>query len=393
MDIFSDDHRRDPYPLYARMRGADGVFKVPPPFDAWMICDYDGVKRVLQDHASFSSRVPAPDHWFIFEDPPTHTPLRALISNALTQRVTSELEPLVRELSRSLLDQVVHRGDLDLASDFAIPLATNVIAHVMGVPTADWPRFRSWSDTILKISYARGSNDEARAVLGEFATVTSAMNDYVTAVIAERRRSPQDDVLSRLAAAELRGQRLAPEAIVGFFQLLIVAGQETTANLINNAILCLLDHPSQLALLRHNPRLIASAIEETLRYRSPVQWMMRTPRRAVEVGGHTLSPGQLVLAVIGSANRDSQRFVGADAFDITRQPNPHLAFGHGIHFCVGAALARMEARIGLSALLERFPDLERADDQPWEPRRALHVHGPTRLHLRFRPVQHSVAGG
>jgi cytochrome P450 len=387
MDIFSDDNRRNPYPLYARMRSVAPVFKVPPPFDAWMIFDYDGVKRALSDHECFSNRVPAPGNWFIFKDPPAHTKLRALISKAFTPRMISDLEPLIRELSRSLLDQVIDRGEMDLASDFTVPLPMKVIAQMIGIPGGDWPKFRAWSDSILKMSYARGGDDEARRVIKEFADVSTAMNEYLIAMIAERRQSPKDDLLSHLIAAEVDGQRLAHDEILGFFQLLVVGGQETTANLINNAVLSLLENPGQLAMLRANMQLLPSAIEETLRYRAPLQWMMRTPTRKIELSGQTLLPGQLILAVIGSANRDSKHFERPDEFDITRDPNPHIAFSHGIHFCLGAALARMEARIAITDLLERLAGLERVSDEPWEPRKALHVHGPTHLRIRFRTGQ------
>lgn len=385
MDIFSDDNRRNPYPLYAQMRLAAPVFKVPPPFDAWMIFDYDGVKRAVSDHESFSNRVHAPENWFIFKDPPKHTKLRALISKAFTPQIVTGLEPRIRELSRSLLDRVIERGEMDLATDFAVPLPMKVIAQMIGIPGEDWPKFRAWSDAILKISYGRSGGEEAKRVMKEFADVSAEMNEFLDAMIAERRQSPGDDLLSQLIAAEVDGQRLTQDEILGFFQLLVVGGQETTANLINNAVLSLLENPAQLLRLRANMQLLPSAIEETLRYRAPVQWVMRTPAREIRLSGQTLSPGQLILAVIGSANRDSGHFERGEEFDITREPNPHIAFGHGIHFCLGAALAKMEARIALGDLLERLTGLERADDQPWEPRKALHVHGPTRLPIRFRP--------
>jgi cytochrome P450 len=384
MDIFSDDNRRNPYPLYAEMRSMTPVFKVPPPFDAWMIFDYDGVNRALTDHESFSSCVPAPADWLVFRDPPRHTKLRALIAKAFTPRMITSLEPLIRELSHSLLDQIIDCGAMDLASDFAVPLPMKVIAQMIGIPGADWPKFRAWSDSILQTSYARGGDDEAKRVMKEFAGVSVAMNEYLTTAIAERSQSPRDDLLSQFIAAEVDGQRLTHDEILGFFQLLIVGGQETTANLITNAILSLLENPSQLALLRANMQLLPSAIEESLRYRAPVQWVMRTPTRDIQLSGQTLSPGQLILAVIGSANRDPKHFERTEEFDITRDPNPHIAFGHGIHFCLGSALARMEARIALSTLLERLTDLERVSNEPWEPRKALHVHGPTHLSIRFR---------
>lgn len=386
MDIFSDNNRRDPYPLYARLRNTAPVFKVPPPFNAWFIFDYEGVRRAVTDHEAFSSAVPAPANWFTFKDPPDHTKLRSLISKAFTPRTIAALEPFIQDLSRSLLDRVIERGEIDVAVDFAVPLPMKVIAQIIGIPGADWPKFRAWSDSILNISYARSGTDEARRVMQEFAEVSAAMNEYLSAMIAERRKSPEDDLLSNLICAEVEGQRLAQDEILGFFQLLVVAGQETTANLINNAVLCLLENPSELALLRSDMRLLPSAIEEVLRYRAPIQWVMRTPTREIELNGELLSPGQLVLAMIGSANRDSKYFQQADAFDVTRDPNPHIAFGHGIHFCLGAALARIEARIALTDLLERTTDWERANNVPWEPRKALHVHGPTHLPIRFRKV-------
>ena len=179
------------------------------------------------------------------------------------------------------------------------------------------------------------------------------------------------------------GERLTQHEILGFFQLLVVGGQETTTNLITNAMLCLFDNSDQLARLKKQPELLPSAIEETLRYRSPFQWLMRTPRQPIELHGQNLAPGELILAMVGSANRDSKQFADADRFDIGRNPNPHIAFGHGIHSCLGAALSRMEAKIAVADLLERFPKIERATDEPWEPRNALHVHGPTRLPVRY----------
>jgi cytochrome P450 len=213
------------------------------------------------------------------------------------------------------------------------------------------------------------------------------MDDYLTGMIRRRQVDPQDDLLTRLIEAEVDGERLSREEILGFFQLLVVAGQETSSDLINNAVLTLLEHPDQLALLRTSPDLLPSAIEEVLRYRSPLQWMMRTPRRDVELHGTVIPAGSFVLPMIGSANRDPRQFPDPHRFDITRDPNPHVAFGHGLHFCLGAALSRMEAKIALTAILERFSTIELASDEPWQPRRALHVHGPDTLPLRVHQLR------
>jgi cytochrome P450 len=260
-----------------------------------------------------------------------------------------------------------------------------VIAEMIGIPLPDWPQFKRWSDSILKLSFARSDGETAAEVHREFVSVTAEMSRYLAAMIDQRRAAPQDDLLTRLVEAEVDGERLTPEEVLGFVQLLLVGGQETTANLINNAVLCFLENPDQLARLRAAPDLLPSAIEEVLRYRSPVQWMPRATRRDVAVHGQVIPAGKFVLPMIGSANRDPKQFRDAGRFDITRDPNPHIAFGHGIHSCLGAPLARLEARIALADFLERVHGFELASDEPWEPRKAIHVHGPSRLPIRFRP--------
>jgi cytochrome P450 len=390
MNLFSDEARRNPYPLYDQLRIGSPLLRVPPPFNAWMIFDYEGVKWALNDHETFSSSVPAPK-WFIFFDPPAHTKLRALISQAFTPRMVANLDPRIRQLSRELLDGTIERGEMDLAADFAVPLAMQVIAGIIGIPLADWTRYKQWTDVILRLSYTRSGGEEAERALRDFTAVSLEMDACLADMIEQRRRAPLDDLLTRLIAAEIDGERLSQKEILGFFQLLIVAGQETTTNLIDNAVLCLLEHPDQLARLRAAPGLMPGAIEEVLRFRSPLQWMMRTPRRDVEVHGQVIPAGQLVLAMIGSANRDPRKFPGADRFDIGREPNPHVAFGHGIHFCLGAALSRMESKIALSDLLERFQSFEFATDEPWQPRHALNVHGPASLPIRFEVDRRAAA--
>lgn len=383
MDIFSDEVRRDPFAIYEQMRTNAPAFYAPPPFDGWLIFDYEGVKRALNDHESFSSAVPGPRHWFIFQDPPAHSKLRALISRAFTPRMVAQLEPLIRDFTCRLLDRAIERGEMDVAEDFSVPLPMQVIATMIGIPAEDWAQFKRWSDGILKLSYARSGGAEAEEAKRAFQSVTAEMGPYLGEMIRERRNAPRNDLMTRLIEAEVDGERLSHEEILGFFQLLLVGGQETTTNLINNAILCFLDHQDQLALLRSAPELLSLAIEEVLRYRSPLQWVMRTPRRDIELHGKTIPAGKLVLAMMGSANRDPKVFKDANRFDIRRDPNPHIAFGHGIHSCLGAALARMEARIALGDFLARVKDFERVSNEPWEPRKALHVHGPARLPIRL----------
>jgi len=394
LDLFSDETRRNPYPLYDQLRSSSPVLHLPPPVDLWMIFDYDGVKRALSDHESFSSAVPAPKDWFLFFDPPRHTKLRTLISGAFTPRVIANLELRIRELSRELLDAAMKAGEVDVALDYAVPLPMKVIAEMIGIPVADWSRFKGWSDGLLKLSYSmRGMEADAEAAkaMSGFTAVTAEMNGYLAEMIEQRRTVPKDDLLTRLITAEVDGQRLSHSEILGFFQLLIVGGQETTTNLINNAILCFIDRPDQLAQLRKTPELLPSAIEEVLRFRSPIQWLMRTPKRDTEMHGTMIPAGKLVLPMVGAANRDPKQFHDPDRFDITRHPNLHIAFGHGIHSCLGAALARMESRIALSDLLERMSHFRPASAAPWEPRKALHVHGPSRLPIHFEAATRTAA--
>jgi len=386
LHLFSDEVRRDPFPLYDQIRSASPVLHVPE-IDTWMILGYAGVKQALADHVAFSNNLAVASRgnsdWLVFYDPPRHTRLRNIIARAFTPGAIAGLEPRIRALSRELLDAQVERGAMDLAGDYAVPLPMRVISELTGIPPADWQRFKRWADAILKLSYDLTGGDAANKGIAEYAAATAEMAVYLPELVEQRRKSPQNDLLTRLIAAEVDGERLTPEELLGFVQLLIVAGQETTANLINGAILSLLESPDQLARLREHMELLLLAIEEALRYRSPIQWMFRATTHDVSLHGQVIPAGKLVLAVIGAANRDPRQFPNANRFDIARDPNPHIAFGHGIHFCLGAPLARLEARIALTDLLERLPNLELASREPWEPRKALHVYGPSRLPIRF----------
>ncbi|MEA2711980.1 MAG: hypothetical protein QOF78_4581 [Phycisphaerales bacterium] len=393
LDFLTDDVRRDPYPLYAHMRASSPLLCVAPPNGPFMIFDYAGVRRALEDHEAFSSSAsPAgattnPLPWMIFFDPPRHTTLRALVSRAFTPRSIAMLEPRIAAISRELLDAAISRGtgELDLVADYAGQLPMMVIAEMLGIPSSERARFKRWSDSILGLSEAVSGGPAAGAKAGiAYMQTTEEMENYLIDILREFRSAPKNNLLNRLALADVEGERLTHREILGFFQLLLLAGSETTINLISNAILCLLEHPKQLALLRERIDLLPGTIEEVLRYRSPLQAVFRATRREVEMHGQIIPAGKLVLPIIGSANRDAAHFADADRFDITHpRGNHHIAFGHGVHFCLGAALARLEAKIALTDLLARFTDFSRASDEPWEPRKAFHIHGPARLPLRF----------
>jgi cytochrome P450 len=261
-----------------------------------------------------------------------------------------------------------------------------VIAEMLGIPAGDWARFSRWSEVILRLSYTVSETKSERAMQAAegFRKVSAEMLEYLEQLLSQRRASPRDDLLTNLALAEVDGEHLTDAEILGVFQLLLVAGTETTTNLINNAMLCFMEHPDQFARLRGAPDMLTSAVEEVLRYRTPIQWIFRATKDPVEMHGQTIPAGKLVLPMIGSANRDPRQFYDPGRFDIARDPNPHIAFGHGIHFCLGAPLSRLEARVALTELLGRLHDIARVNDNPWEPRQALHVHGPQSLPIQFR---------
>lgn len=390
--FFSDDVRRNPFPWYDELRCRSPVLG-DPRSGAWMLFSYAAVKQAMDDHETFSSRAVPPGgrapEWLVFLDPPRHTRLRAIVTRAFTPRTVAALEPRVREISRGLLDRVARRGEMDLVGDFAGPLPVLVIAEMIGIPAADHERFARWSEVIMRLAYsAAGGEDAARAVR-EHAEAKEEMRACVAGLTARRRAAPRDDLLTRLVGAEVDGERLTEEEILGFFQLLLAAATETTTNLISSAVLCVLEHPREMDRLRAAPELLPRAIEEVARYRSPGQIAFRQTTRDVEMHGAVIPADSLVLAMVGSANRDPDAFADAARFDVARDPNPHLAFGHGIHYCIGAALARLEARVALPDLLERLPGLALAADEPWQPRRAPHVHGPQRLPVRFRAASTS----
>jgi cytochrome P450 len=388
LDLFTDDIRRDPFPLYEHMRSASPLLHVPS-LDMWMLFDYDGVKRALHDHETFSSVVntqttQTPD-WLIFTDPPRHAKLRSIIQRAFTPRSIANLEPRIRELSRELLDSVIERGEMDLVKDYAEPLPTMVIAEMIGIPVVDRPRFVRWSEIIMNLSYTIAGGEVGARAVAEHAAVKEEIGAYVEDLCEARRKAPKDDLLTRLVEAEVDGERLTNKEIHGFFQLLLSAGTETTTNLVSNTILSFFEHPGELARLRGDPvRLLPTTIEEVLRHRTPVSMVFRSTRRDVVLHGQTIPAGKFVLVLIGAANRDPKQFQAPHTFDVGRDPNPHVAFGHGIHFCLGASLSRLEAKVAIPDLLSRLRGLEPASDAPWQPRKALHVHGPSHLPVRFQ---------
>jgi Cytochrome P450 len=386
--------RRNPYPVYAAMRRVAPVVHLRRP-GLWMLFDYESVRRALHDPDSFSSRAgppgSAPLDWLIFLDPPRHTSLRTTIARAFTPRAVAALEPRITAYTNELLDAVIDRGQMDLVADLAEPLPVLVIVEMMGLPPADAPRVKRWSEAILRLGDTILGGEVAARARRTYLEARGEMQPYVATLVHARRAAPRDDLLTQLLEADADGERLTDDEIFSFFQLLLLAGTETTTGLITNAVLCFLGHPGELARLRAVPALLPAAIEEVLRFQSPVQMVFRTTVRDVALRDRVIPAGELVLAMIGSANRDGRRFPHAHRFDIGRAPVPHVGFGHGIHFCLGAALARLEARVALSVLLSRVADLQRIDGRPWPPRTALNVHGPQAFPIQFTPATPEVS--
>jgi cytochrome P450 len=390
------EYRRDPYPFYATMRRAH-----PVAYDErtgfWAVYRYDGVRHVITDHDTFSSdrtrMLPGADPETVEQvrvssslvgtDPPRHRLLRDLVSRAFTPRAIAQLEPHIAELTEAMLAAVIPNGRMDLIADLAYPLPVTVIAEMLGVPTSDRPTFKRWADALVS-----GSNeiptDPNSPIVKERLRLLQEMNDYFRGVVEQRRTAPKDDLISRLVMAEVEGQRLSDAEVLAFCTVLLIAGHITTTNLLGNAMLALLDHRDALARLQADLALVPSAVEEALRYDGPVQAIARYVVQDTEVNGQRIPAGQRILAWTASANRDEAEFAEPDRFEVERAPNPHLAFGAGVHFCLGAPLARLEARVVLSILLSRLQDIELAESTAPELTDSSFLRGPRRLPLRFR---------
>ncbi|MCV6975685.1 cytochrome P450 [Mycobacterium bourgelatii] len=382
-----DFYAGDPYPTYRELRNTTPVVWNDVT-NFWALLKYEDVRFVSGHPHLFSSTkgisipdpalpTPVQEGNLIFTDPPRHRQLRKLINSGFTRRQVTLLEPKVREIVRGILDGVDTSRDYEFADEIAAPLPTRMIAELLGAPPEDWERFRVWSDAAVGTADPEIEMDHLVA-LGE-------LYEYFTKLIAARRSgevSGQDDLLSILAAAEVDGERLSDEDLLNFSFLLLVAGNETTRNLIALGTLALIDHPDQFALLQSDPSLLPSAIEEMLRYTSPVTHMARCATEDVVIRGQQIKAGDTVVMLYGAANRDEEIFgPTSEEFDITRNPNPHIAFGAGEHACLGAQLARLEARVMFEVLLGSYPSIELTGDVTRL--RATMVPGVKRMPVRL----------
>jgi cytochrome P450 len=388
----------NPFPLFTALREQGPVCRVVfmGEFEAWLITRYEDGLAALSDprlssdlsdatDPRFAQQLPSTEQGSFLRnlirlDPPDHTRLRRLVSKAFTVRRVAELRPRVQQIADELLDAVTPAGRADLVDDFALPLPVTVISELLGVPEGDRDGFQEWANTMM-LAGRTGPPD--REVIDH---AWRQLHGYLVTLLAAKRAHPTGDLLSALIAARDEEQRLDEDELIAMAFLLLIAGYITTVNLIGGGIANLLIHPQQLKLLRDDPELLPGAIEELLRYDGPVNpGIARFPREDIEIGGVRIPRGATVLIGTALADRDPGRFPNPDRLDVGRGDNAHLAFGHGIHFCLGAPLARLEGQIAIGTALRRLPDLALAvpyDELPWPPAR---LRGPQHLPVTFTP--------
>ena len=392
---------KDPYPFFARLREAAPVQYLEPLFQSYWVTRFEEVGEVLKNPAHYSSRVmdfgmrlsdrlsaevrhlASAEHSLLSADPPLHTRLRERVGRAFTPRRVVELEPRVRALTRQLLDGAGGGEELELVEALSTPLPLTVIAELLGVEPERRQDFKRWSeDTINASSLALTESDTAR-----LETSLRALYAYLHQAIEERRRAPRADLISALVESGGAEDWLTPRDLVNFCRLLLISGHETVTHLVGNALLALARHPEQWALLREDPTRIPQAVEEVLRFDPPVQALFRETTQPVELAGQALPAKARVLVLVAAAHRDPRRHAEPDRFDITREAQGHYGLGQGIHYCLGAPLARLEARVVLEELLARFARVELApgQEQALEWGNSFFIRGLRALRLKVYP--------
>jgi cytochrome P450 len=387
---FAPEVKQNPYPYFAHLRDHSPVYWVES-LKSWAVSRYDDVASIAKNTQLFSSapiipailgdQNPVPEvNWMISADPPAHTALRKLVNKAFTPRMVAALEPRIREIIAQLLDQIAEKGgEFDLVHDFSTPLPLMVIAQMLGIEPDRYREFKQWSDDMIR---ATGGEEVTPAERERLRRSMDDLRAYFEQAIAERRGNPRDDLISALVRAEEDHHQLTAREVLAMCLLLLLGGNETTTNLIGSTVLTLLSRPAELAKVRADLTLVPPMIEEMLRYEAPAQALLRQATADTKIAGSTIPAGSGVMILYGSANRDERQFPNPDVFDVTRNPQEHLAFGFGIHYCIGAPLARLEARIAMDAFLRRFPKVS-LRDQRREWIDSFVVRGPKSLPLEL----------
>lgn len=383
--LISDEFLDDPYPLLRQLRREQPVYWSES-IGGWILTRYDDIVPTFRDVAHFTNHgrfakaveylpsdarqklAPFENHYrqknLLQSDPPDHTRLRALIVKVFNANSIEAMRPMIRKVVNEVVDRVESRRQMDVIRDLAFPLPFSILGSIMGVPNTDQDRVKFWADELLLF---QGVNRPPEAILLRSQAALLAMRSYLTDLVNEKRLNPGDDLISQLVAVEAEGTRLTEQELVSTCVQMLGAGHETTTSLIGNGLYLLLSHPQSWKKLRQNPSLLNSAIEEILRYESPVARQPRLIKGDVDLGGKTMLDGQIAFQMLNAANRDPDYFPDPDTFDIERQNNKHIAFGMGIHFCVGAGLARTEAQEVFKAIMERLPNIQLVSDKPvWD---------------------------
>ncbi|WP_339169440.1 cytochrome P450 [Paenibacillus sp. FSL R5-0341] len=380
-ELESLEERLSPFQVYAELRDNTPV-RYDEHRECWDVFGYEDVKYVLKNPKLFSSARDRANTSMLTTDPPKHKQLRDLVNQAFTPKAIEALAPRIQEITDELIAPHLSEGHMELIDDLAMPLPVIVIAELIGVPATDRQKFKDWSDVLVK--GARDDSEEAfQELLEEKKRNTQELHTYFTGIMEERRLQPQDDLISLLLAAEIDGEHLTAEEVVGFCILLLAAGNETTTNLITNAVRILSEQPDLQQELRENPERITTAIEETLRYYPPIVAIGRVAKETVELNGQTIQAGEQVISWVGSANRDGAQFERPEDFISDRKPNRHMGFGFGIHFCLGAPLARLEARVVLHTLLQHMERIQLVPGTDLQPIQSAFVFGVKHYPIEF----------
>lgn len=372
----------NPYPFFKMLRDNAPVVKFGGALGLWVVSRYDDVCRILRDHETFSSRVDASSMRgeerppsILFDDPPVHTRMRGLISKAFTPKVIGEQRPAIQKWCDDLVDRMCAKEEADIVAELAYPLPVTVIAHMLGVQDGDLATFKRWSDAIIQNIGNVLSGDDSGLV-----EVNEQFNAYFTEQINHLREHPQDNLLSELIHAETEQGRLSMDDLLLVCRVLLVAGNETTTGLIINATRAFAEYPEEMARVKADPSLVPAAVEEAVRYYSPFPGTFRRATRDVEIAGVTIPAGDRVVPLLASANRDETQFADPDRFIVGREPNRHVAFGLGIHYCLGAPLARLEGEIAITTLLKRVRRIEVEEHGAGD---FIRPGGPESLRVRF----------
>ncbi|MFZ2064167.1 MAG: cytochrome P450 [Candidatus Binatus sp.] len=389
---WDENFRANPYPHYRPLLAGPPRF-LDMGYKFALVARYADVRAMLMDHATFSSVQPAGMGFdeqtkafgdaptMLGSDPPTQTRLRRLVSRDFTPRRIRELEPRIREIAKNLIDTAERKGEFEVMADLANPLPVMVISDLLGVPHEKYQQFKDWSDKIIEAD----NTLPGMPIPDEIKNAFTELKSYFSDEIVRRRKNPGPDLVSALVAAHDEAEALSADELLQFVVLLLLAGNETTTNLIGNGMLALGRNAESMAAIRSKPELMRGAIEEMLRFDGPVQSTFRTATKDTVIGGTPITAGMGAFVIIAAANRDPAQFKDPEKFDIAREPNEHLAFGEGIHFCIGAPLARMEGSIAIGAALERFPHLRlKNPDAPVTYKGSYFLRGLSRLDMALK---------